>query len=177
MDLSHLPSSILSYPSQLTTLPTTNRSLQNSNALPMGGHGKHVWLMVRQLLMKAGRWDAPLALRGLTEAISITRSKISYRLIEPEPLLCTPAWGSEFQALAVHPHPTFTAPPVRSAFGIRSKVCWGVFLQKQSTCQSSWLFSQRSSIVDVLHNFKCDSAWGGFHHWGYTEESWTPSAS
>ena len=27
-------------------------------------------------------------------------------------------------------------------------------------------------------NSKCDSVWGeGFHHWGYTEESWTPLAS
>ena len=35
--------------------------------------------------------------------------KFSYNLIEPEPLPCTPACGHEFYALAMHPHPTFTA--------------------------------------------------------------------
>ena len=39
---SHLTSSLLSYLSQLTTLPTTNRPLQNSNILPLGRQGKHV---------------------------------------------------------------------------------------------------------------------------------------
>ena len=43
--------------------------------------------------MKAGRGDASLTLRDLDEAISITRSKISYSLIEPQPLLCAPACG------------------------------------------------------------------------------------
>ena len=84
--------------------------------------------------MKAGRGDASLALRDLDEAISITRSKISYSLIEPQPLLCAAASGYEFHALAVHPYLTLTAPPLRSTFGIRSKVCGGAFLQKQSTC-------------------------------------------
>ena len=64
--------------------------------------------------MKAGWWDAPLALRDLAEAISITRSKISYSLVEPQSLLFVPACGYEFHALAVHAHPTFTAPPARS---------------------------------------------------------------
>ena len=35
------------------------------------GKGKHVWLIVRQPLMKAGWWEAPLTLRDLAEAISI----------------------------------------------------------------------------------------------------------
>ena len=39
--------------------------------------------------MNAGWWEAPLTLRDLAQAISITRSKISYSLIEPQPLLCT----------------------------------------------------------------------------------------
>ena len=64
----------------------------------------------------------------------ITRSKISYSLVEPQPLLCTPSCGYEFHALATHPHPTFTLPPVRSTFGIRSEVCGGAFLRKHSTC-------------------------------------------
>ena len=37
------------------------------------------------------------------------------------------ACGYYFHALAVHPHPTFTAPPVRSGFGIRSEICDGAF--------------------------------------------------
>ena len=44
--LSHLPSSPLYHFSQLSTLPTTNRSLQNSNALPVDRQGKHVRLIV-----------------------------------------------------------------------------------------------------------------------------------
>ena len=67
---SHLPSSLLSYLSQLTSLPTTNIHLQNSNVLSLGRQGKHVWLIFRQPLMKAGWWDASLTLRGLAEAVS-----------------------------------------------------------------------------------------------------------
>ena len=62
MHLSHISSSLLSCLSQLTTLPTTNRSLKNSNVLPLGRQGKHIRLIVRQLLMKAGWWNAPLVL-------------------------------------------------------------------------------------------------------------------
>ena len=71
---------------------------------------------------------------GLAEPISITRNKISYSLIEPQPLLYTLACGYEFHALASHPHLTFTVPLVRSAFGIRSEVCSGAFLWNQSRC-------------------------------------------
>ena len=42
MRLSRLPSPVLSYLSQLTNLPTTNRSLQKSKVLPLGRQGKHV---------------------------------------------------------------------------------------------------------------------------------------
>ena len=134
LHFSHLPSSLLPYLSQLTTIPKTNRSLQNSNFLPLGRQGKQVWLIARQLLMKAGCWwDAPLTLRDLAKVIIITRSKISYSLIKPQPLLCTPACSHKSHALAAHPHPKFTAPPVRSAFGIRSEVFGGTFLRKQST--------------------------------------------
>ena len=40
-----------------------------------------------------------------------------------------------------------------------------------------WSSFERSSVVDVWLNSKCDSAWGAFHHWFYTRESWTPPAS
>ena len=46
----------------------------------------------------------------------ITRSKISYSLIEPQPLPSTPAYSHEFHALAFHF--TFAAPLVGSAFKI-----------------------------------------------------------
>ena len=119
MHLSDLPSSLLSYLSQHTILPT-NRSLQNSNVLPPGREGKHCG-------MANSHAAAPLALWDLAEAISITRSKISYSLIKHQPLLCAPACGYEFHALAVYPHPTFTTPPVSSAFWIRSEVCGAAF--------------------------------------------------
>ena len=61
----------------------------------------------------------------------ITRSYITYGLIEPQPLPCKPACSYEFHALAVYPHPTFTAPLVGSVFEIWSKVCGGAFLWKQ----------------------------------------------
>ena len=64
----------------------------------------------------------------------ITKSKISYSLIEPQPLPCTPACGYKFHALAVHPHLLFIASPVRSAFAIRSEVCGRAIFQEQSTC-------------------------------------------
>ena len=45
--LCHLPSSLLSHHSQLTSLPTTDKFLHNSNVLSLGRQGKHVWLIVR----------------------------------------------------------------------------------------------------------------------------------
>ena len=59
----------------------------------------------------------------------ITRSKISYNSIEPQPLPCTPACVHEFHALALTPHHTFTAPLVGSAFRIQSEVCGRAFLR------------------------------------------------
>ena len=49
--------------------------------------------------------------------------------MEPQPLLCTPARGHEFHALAFYPHPTFTAFLVGSEFKIRLEVCAGVFVE------------------------------------------------
>ena len=51
----------------------------------------------------------------LYAAISITKSKISYSLIKPEPLLpVTAICCYKFHILATHPHPTFTAPQTPS---------------------------------------------------------------
>ena len=60
---SHFPGSLLSYLSQLTSLPTANIHLQNSNVLSLGRQGKHVWLIVRQWLMKGVWWDVLPAVR------------------------------------------------------------------------------------------------------------------
>ena len=58
--------------------------------------------------------------------------------MEPQPFLCTPACGYKFHALAAHPQRTFTAPLVRSAFGIRWEVCGEALVRKQSTV---WLLA------------------------------------
>ena len=50
--------------------------------------------------------------------------KISYSLIEPQPLPSTPAYGHEIHAFAFNPHP---APLVGSAFKIPWEVCCGDF--------------------------------------------------
>ena len=47
--LSNYPSSLLPHLSRLTTLPMTNRSIQNGNVLPLGRQGKYMWLIARQL--------------------------------------------------------------------------------------------------------------------------------
>ena len=56
--LFHLPSSLLSHLSQLTSLPATNRHLQNRSLLSLSRQGKHVRLIVTRPLMKTGWWDA-----------------------------------------------------------------------------------------------------------------------
>ena len=55
-------------------------------------------------------------------------------LIEPQLLYCTPACSYKFHALAVHPRHTLTTPSIRGTFGVRSKICGGVFVWEQSTC-------------------------------------------
>ena len=87
----------------------------------------------------------------------ITRSKISYSLIEPQPHPCTPACGYEFHALAVYPHRTFTAPLVGSAFGIRSEHCGGTFCRNSQRVKAIDCFVQKSSVIDVCQNAKYDS--------------------
>ena len=54
-------------------------------------------------------------LNHLKRDSQVTRSQISYSLIQPLLLPSAPACHYEFHALAVHPHPTLTVPPVRSA--------------------------------------------------------------
>ena len=91
----------------------------------------------------------------------ITRSKNSYSLIQPLPLPCTPACGHQFHALTFN-HLLSSLPSnlqhllVGSAFEIRSKVCDEAFLRKQSKYQAHWVFKQRSSIVYIWRNSKCD---------------------
>ena len=63
----------------------------------------------------------------------ITRSKISYSLIEPQPLPSTPVCGCQFHVLAVHllPHQKkITTPLFGSAFGIWLEVCGGAIFPK-----------------------------------------------
>ena len=77
----------------------------------------------------------------ITSGIPISSGKISYSLIEPELLPSTPTYGHKVHALAFHPHPTFTAPLVGSAFKIRSEIGGGVFF---------WGNSQRVQAVGCL---------------------------
>ena len=65
----------------------------------------------------------------------ITLSKISYSLIEPQLLPCTPACGYKFHALAFQLHPTFIAPPIEGVFGVQSNIyVSAIFLKKKPTC-------------------------------------------
>ena len=57
----------------------------------------------------------------------ITKSKISYSLIEPQLLPCTPNCGYKFHALPIYQQPTFTTPTIRGAFGIQPNIFDGVF--------------------------------------------------
>ena len=54
-------------------------------------------------------------------------NKISYSLIEPQLHHCTPACDYKFHTLAVHPHPTLTAPSIGGPFGVRWNICGGSF--------------------------------------------------
>ena len=108
-------------------------------------------------LLNHHRWDS-----------WVTRSKISYGLIEAQPIPCTPAWDNQVHALAVHPSPNFqhlsSDPHLQSG---RWSVVELFCINKQRV----------KPVVDVRRSSKFDSVWGGLHHWGYTRESWTPSAS
>ena len=64
----------------------------------------------------------------------ITRSKVSYSLIEPQPLPWTPACGYQFHVLAVHPSPNFTSLLFGSAFGIQFEVYDGSLHYGNSQC-------------------------------------------
>ena len=79
----------------------------------------------------------------------ITRSKISYNLIEPQPPPCTPACGHEFHAFSFHPHPTFTAPLVGSTFRIPPEVCGGVCFVEAVNVLRPWRVIKKSSVVDA----------------------------
>ena len=57
----------------------------------------------------------------------VTRSNISYSLIESQPLPCAPACSHEFHALTFHPHTTFVTPLVGSTFRIQLEVCVELF--------------------------------------------------
>ena len=73
--------------------------------------GKHVWLIVRQLPMKAGLWDTPFAFRNFTEAISIITDNGLPLLTEnnfqtpppPPPLLFGPSvyWYLELESTVI----------------------------------------------------------------------------
>ena len=77
---------------------------------------------------KSERHDPSLFQSGYTQSdhhkrnSQITRSEIFYTLMKLRPRPCTPAYGYEFHASSVHPHPPFTAPLVRSVFGVWSEV-------------------------------------------------------
>ena len=100
----------------------------------------------------------------------ITRSKISYSSIEPQPLPCTPACVHEFHALALTPHPTFTAPLVGSAFRIQSEVCGRAFL----CIKAVGCLCKGGPLSLMLGNSVIGD---GLHHYGHTRESLTPLAS
>ena len=61
------------FPSPPPPPSTTSRHLLYTNVPLPSREGKHVWLIKRQSLMKAGCWKAPLALRDLAEGISSFR--------------------------------------------------------------------------------------------------------
>ena len=81
----------------------------------------------------------------------ITRSKISYNLMKPQPLPCTPACGHEFHAFSFHPHPTFTAPRFGSTFRIPPEVCGGAcFVESVNVLRlRPWRVIMKSSVVDA----------------------------
>ena len=75
----------------------------------------------------------------------ITKSKI-YGLIECQALICTQACGYKFHALTVQQHPTFTAPSVRSEFGIYLEIFGGAF-----SVETFNLLKPLAVFTDELH--------------------------
>ena len=86
--------------------------------------------------------------------------------MEPRSLQCTPAYGYEFHALAVHPHPTLRALSVRSAFGIRSEFFGGAFLvETVYVLRSLAAFAEELNAEMQKNATKCDSVLTEvFHH-------------
>ena len=72
--------------------------------------------------------------------------KFKYQLLP-----CTPACGYKFHALAVYLLPTFTVPPVGSAFGIKPNICGEQFCRNSQCVKAvgyfhklapSWMFDR-----------------------------------
>ena len=72
-------------------------------------------------------YPSPINKSGISKS---PQEKISFSLIEPQLLPCTPAYGYKFYALAVYLHPTLAAHEIRGTFGIQSNICGGAFLRK-----------------------------------------------
>ena len=79
----------------------------------------------------------------------ITRSKISYSFIEPQPLPCTADCDYQFHTLVVNPSPRFTLTLVGSAFGIFVVDVWRI-----SKCNSVRRFPPLGLHKGVL-NYRC----------------------
>ena len=79
--------------------------------------------------MKAGWWDALLAFQDLTKAISITRSKISYSLIELQHFFVHQSAAMNSMLLQ-STHTPHSQRLQSDPFGIQSEVCDEACLQK-----------------------------------------------
>ena len=134
---------------------------------------KNVWLIVRQLPIRAGWWDAPLAIWYLDEAMRITRSKISYTVWSNlnRFFVHQPAATNSMHVQSTHtPHSQRLQWDLHLEHGRRSAV--ELFCGNSLCVKTVWFF--RCLIVDAWQNSKYDSVWReGFHHWGYTGESCT----
>ena len=115
----------------------------------------------------------------------ITRSKNFYSLIQPLPLPCT---CHQFYALALQPPPPpspthhhpfkFTVPLSRiHIWNQVGSLWWSFFGRNSQSVKSIGCFSRGAPWLmsdGILSVILWDSVWGGFHHWGYIRESWTP---
>ena len=90
--------------------------------------------------------------------IVIKHAKLPYSLIEFQLLPCAPVCGYKFHTLTVHLHSKFTVPFQSEAHLESSRTsAMELFLQKESMPLDCWLFSQKSSIVDVWQDSKRNS--------------------